>query len=247
MNGYLDRTLAQRAVSLGIVVIIHVALLLLVLTQTGTLTAMLAPAAPVRLLASVTPPPPKPRRRSSRSCPPPDLLPVPVAGDRGAGAPRRHPVPRRAPSCGWGRPGRQCPHFGAASGDAGLGVVATTSGAGGARGRGNLGEFEAAVKRAILSRKVQPVLAWDRRNTCVVNYTATIARDGSLAAVQIDPCAIAEINEAARAAIRDAAPFPPPPELGARTYSVHGTLIFHHVRASENKGAGSAFLSPCPC
>jgi protein TonB len=95
------------------------------------------------------------------------------------------------------------------------------------RGRGSLGAFEAAVKRAILARKVQPALAWDRRNTCVVNYTASVAQDGSLAALHIDPCAVPEINQAAQAAIRGAAPFPPPPDLGGRSYDVHGTLIFH--------------------
>jgi outer membrane biosynthesis protein TonB len=104
--------------------------------------------------------------------------------------------------------------------------VATTSG-GGVRGRGSLGDFEAAVKRAVLRRKVQPALAWDRRNTCVINYTVSVARDGSLAGLSIDACAIPEINEAARNAIREAAPFPPPPDLGAPTYDVHGTLIFH--------------------
>ncbi len=218
--------MAQRAVSLGIVVLIHVALIVLILTQTGTLDGVLAPAAPVKLLASATPPPPPPPPIQPK-LPPPDLLPVPIPEIAVAQPPP--PPSGRAPRAivRVGPTGPPVSHFGAASGDAGLGVAAATSGAGGARGRGNLGDFETAVKRAILSRKVQPVLAWDRRNTCVVNYTASIARDGSLAGLQIDPCAIAEINEAARAAIREAAPFPPPPDLGARTYSVHGTLIFH--------------------
>ncbi len=137
------------------------------------------------------------------------------------GAPRA--ILRVAPS------GPPAAHFGLAGGDTGLGVaIATTrGGGGGARGRGSLGDFEAAVKHAILLHKVQPVLAWDRRNTCVVNYTASVAPDGSLAGLSIDPCAIPEINEAARTAIRSAAPFPPPPDLGGRRYDVHGTLIFH--------------------
>ena len=110
---------------------------------------------------------------------------------------------------------------------AALGVSVATSGTGGAGSRGNLGDFEAAVKRAILARKIQPTLAWDRRNTCVVNYTARVAQDGSLAGFQIEPCAIPEINQAARTAIQRAAPFPRPPDLGGRIYDVHGTLIFH--------------------
>ncbi len=218
--------MGQRAVPLGIVVLIHVALLALILTQTGTLGGVLAPAEPVKLLASSTPPPPPPPPIQPK-LPPPELLPVPLPEIAVAPPPPSSSAPRAIVRVGPSGP--PVSHFGAASGDgdAGLGVVAATSGAGGARGRGNLGDFEAAVKRAILSRKVQPVLAWDRRNTCVVNYTASIAQDGSLAGIQIDPCAIAEINEAARAAIRAAAPFPSPPDLGARTYNVHGTLIFH--------------------
>ncbi len=82
------------------------------------------------------------------------------------------------------------------------------------------------MKRAILRRKVQPTLAWDRRNTCVVNYTASVAADGGLAGFHIDPCAVPEINQAAQNAIRMAAPFPRPPDLGGRSYDVHGTLIF---------------------
>jgi protein TonB len=221
---YRDRSVGQRAISLGIVVLIHVAVVIVIVTRTGALDAVVPPAAPVRLMASVTPRPPPPPPIKPL-LPPPELLPVPIPEIVVAQPPPSSSVPRAITRA---RPaGPPVSHFGAASGDTGLGVAAATSGAGGARGRGNLGDFEAAVKRAILSRKVQPALAWDRRNTCVVNYTASIARDGSLAGMQIEPCAIAEINEAARAAIRQAAPFPVPPDLGARTYNVHGTLIFH--------------------
>ena len=216
--------MAQRAVSLGIVVLVHAGLIALILTQTGAIDALLPPAEPVKLLARDTPPPPPPPPIKPL-LPPPELLPVPIPEIAVAPPPPSSSAPRAIVRVG--PTGPPLSHFGAASGDAGLGVAVATTGAGGARGRGNLGNFEAAVKRAILSRKVQPVLAWDRRNTCVVNYTASIARDGSLAGMQIDPCAIAEINDAARTAIREAAPFPPPPDLGARTYNVHGTLIFH--------------------
>jgi protein TonB len=224
VSGYLDRSVAQRAVSLGVVVLVHAALIVLIVTQTGAVNALLPPAEPVKLLARDTPPPPPPPPIKPL-LPPPELLPVPIPEIAVAPPLPSSSAPRAIVRVG--PTGPPVSHFGAASGDTGLGVAVATTGAGGARGRGNLGDFEAAVKRAILSRKVQPVLAWDRRNTCVVNYTASIARDGSLAGMQIDPCAIAEINEAARTAIREAAPFPPPPDLGARTYNVHGTLIFH--------------------
>ena len=117
-------------------------------------------------------------------------------------------------------------HFGPATGDAGLGVEVATTAGGGARGRGSLADFQAAVRRAVLARRVQPALAWDRRNTCVVNYTVSVRPDGSLAGLSIDPCAVPEINAAAESAIRDAAPFPAPPDLGAARTVVHGTLVF---------------------
>jgi protein TonB len=117
-------------------------------------------------------------------------------------------------------------HFGPAGSDSGLGVEVTTNAGGGARGRGSLADFQAAVKRAVLARKVQPSLAWDRRNTCVVNYTVSVAQDGALVGLSIDRCAVPEINAAAEVAIRGAAPFPPPPDLGAARTVVHGTLVF---------------------
>ncbi len=223
MSAYLDRPVAQRAVSLGVVGALHLAVLALILARSGAIESLLPAPSPVRILPSevIRPPPPPPVPP-----PPPEaLLPVPVPEiavappPPSAAAPRA--VLRAAPA------GPPVAHFGAAGADEGLGIAAATSKAGGAGGRGSLGAFEARVKQAILARKVQPVLAWDRRNTCVVNYTATVARDGSLAGLAIDPCAIPEINAAARAAIREAAPFPPPPDLGAARYDVHGTLIFH--------------------
>ena len=224
MNAYLDRPASQRAASLGVVVLLHIAVIALVLARSGVMPSMVPALSPVQVLPPDVPrlPPPPP---IVKLVPPPELLPVPapeivVAPPPG---PRNAPVAivRAAPH------GAPASHFGAASGDTGLGVALATSGTGGARGRGSLGYFEAAVKRAILARKVQPVLAWDRRNTCVVNYTASVAPDGSLAAMHIEPCAVAEINEAARAAIRQAAPFARPPDLGGAAYDVHGTLIFH--------------------
>ena len=225
MSAYLDQPRRQRAITLGVVALSHVVLILFVLAHTGAIQALLPPPEPVRLLLQEAPKAPLPPPIVPLIPPPPDLLPVPVPEIVVAPPPPSSNAPRAvlrvpfhaAPSMS---------HFGSAAGDTGLGVSVATSGTGGAGSRGSLGDFEAAVKRAILAQKVQPRLAWDRRNTCVINYTARVARDGSLAGLQIDACAIVEINEAARAAIRQAAPFPPPPDLGGRIYDVHGTLIF---------------------
>jgi len=217
----LQRPAAQRAATLAAVVLLHLAFVALLVTQSGAITYLVPAAMLTRIIPSATPkPPPPPEIRPKL---PPILMPVPIPEVNVTPPPSAQTSAPRAII----RVGPQVAHFGTASDDAGLGLDIATTASGGARGRGSLGDFEAAVKRAVLRRKVQPSLAWDRRNTCVVNYTVSVARDGSLAALSIDPCAIPEINDAARTAIRAAAPFPPPPDLGAPTYDVHGTLIFH--------------------
>ena len=224
MSVYPDRSMGQRAVSLGVVVLLHVILGAIILSSSGA-TRYLAPIISqiVTLPKALPRPPPPPP--IVPIIPPPDLLPVPAPEIAVAPPPSSASAPRAIVRVG--PKGPPVSHFGSASADTGLGLALAVSGTGGAQGRGNLGDFEAAVKRAVLRRKIQPVLAWDRRNTCVVNYTVSVARDGSLAGFHIDPCAIPEINEAARTAIREAAPFARPPDLGGATYDVHGTMIFH--------------------
>ncbi len=223
MSAYLDRPKGQRVISLGVVVLLHVVLIAVILSNSGATRSMMPIIAQAIVLPkdAVKPPPPPP---IVPTIPPPDLLPMPTPEIAVTPPPPSASAPRAIARVGPKAPAVS--HFGAAGGDAGLGLALATTGGGGAQGRGSLADFEAAVKRAVLRRKVQPVLAWDRRNTCVVNYTVTVARDGALAGLQIDPCAIPEINEAARTAIREAAPFPRPPDLGGATYDVHGTLIF---------------------
>ncbi len=218
-----DRPLLRRALSLCVVAGLHALLIVLVLTQ-STMVAHLMPRVFVSMRILPTHTPPKPPPALTPTLKVPDLAPLPVpdivvAQTAAPVSPR--PVTRvtpRAPSVS---------HFGPATDDMGLGVDVAASAGGGARGRGSLGAFQAAVKRAVLARRVQPTLAWDRRNTCVVNYTVSVAPDGSLAGLHIDPCGVPEINAAAEAAIRAAAPFPPPPDLGGARTDVHGTMIFH--------------------
>jgi protein TonB len=216
-----DRPLARRAATLGAVVLVHVALLAL-LSATGNLPPVLAPILPAHLiLASPKPPPPPPRLPEPKLAAPPAAF-VPVPELQIAAPPPRAPqaITRSTPTA------PPANHFGAAT-DAGLGLDVAAASGGGAGTRGSLAGFEAAVRARVLAGKRQPTLAWDRRNTCVVNYRVTVTSAGTLADFSIDPCAIPEINEAARTAIRHAAPFPRPPDLGAATAEVHGTLIFH--------------------
>jgi protein TonB len=217
-----DSPRVQKATSFGIVVALHVLIVFALITQSATVQAFLPQVMSVQILQAAKPPPPPPQIQPKL---PVVLMEIPVPEVQVAppstqtSAPRA--VVRASPS------GPPASHFGAAEGDAGLGVAVATSAGGGRGARGSLGDFDAAVKRAILARKVQPGLAWDVRNTCVINYSVRIARSGALAGFQIDPCAISEINQAAERAIRAAAPFAQPPDLGAATYTVHGTLIFH--------------------
>jgi protein TonB len=216
-----DGPVAQRAVSLGVVIVLHVLLLVLLISQSATVRSLM-PTITIAHIIEAPREPLKPPEVKPAIKPPLMEIAVPEVNvappPSQAAAPRA--VVRAAPH------GPPVSHFGAASGDAGLGIDAATTAGGGAGSRGSLGDFEAAVKRAVLNHKRQPALAWDRRNTCVVNYAVRVARSGALAGLSIDPCGVPEINAAAQAAIRAAAPFPAPPDLGAAVTTVHGTLIF---------------------
>jgi protein TonB len=217
----LDEAAARRAVAFGAVLLLHLGLVAVLLDSGSARAPLPAAVLPARLiLPPPRHPPPLP------SLPVPELaaappLAVPVPEIRLAAPVEAAPAVARAVA----RAGPPTSHFGAAT-EAGLGIDIGARAGGGAGSRGSLAAFEAAVRRQVLAGKRQPVLAWDRRNTCVVNYRVSVSRAGAIAGFTIDPCAIPEINEAARAAIRAAAPFPPPPDLGAPSYEVHGSLIF---------------------
>lgn len=214
---------SQRAVALGVVALLHV-LLLAALTSTGVIPPLLPAVLPATLvLAPPKPPPPLARIQPILSAPP--SLAVPLPEITLAAPPPVQPlapraITRAAPS------GPPASHFGAAS-DSGLGLDVAAGAGGGSAARGTLAGFEAAVRARVLAAKHQPSLAWDRRDTCVVNYRVSVSRSGALAGFSIDPCGVPEINAAARKAIQSAGPFPPPPELGAAASEVHGTLVFH--------------------
>ena len=213
----------RRAVAGGAVFFLHGLLLLVIVLAP-------APPRPVRqgvaaqLIVQAPKPPPPPPPLAAPALPPPPPMVVPLPEIRLA-APSVVPPTAATPRVVT-RSAPPAARFGAAADD-GLGLDLATSAGGGAGSRGTLAGFEAAVRRQVLAGKRQPALAWDRRNTCVVDYRVTVSRSGHVAGFAIEPCAIPEINEAARRAIAQSGPFPPPPDLGAATYDVHGTLIFH--------------------
>ena len=218
----LDGPAARRAFAGGAVIVLHV-VVIAALLATGNLPPVLRQVLPARLILPehVKPPAPPPIPLPALAAPPPSFVPLPEI--QLAPPPSQPAAPRAITRAPPSSPAAS--HFGAAT-DSGLGLDVAASAGGGAGARGTLAGFEAAVRRQVLAGKRQPVLAWDRRNTCVVAFTVKVSASGGLAGFSIDPCAIPEINEAARTAIRQAAPFPPPPDLGAATYEVHGTLIF---------------------
>jgi protein TonB len=221
VNVDLDGPAAQRAVSLTVVVLIHGLIIAVLISQSSTVRSLIPTMTIVHLIDRAAPRPKPPEIKPPVQ---PPLVQIPVPEVNVAPPPAQNAAPRAVIRVG--PHGPPAAHFGAASGDAGLGIDAATTSSGGAGSRGSLGDFEAAVKRAVLNQKRQPTLAWDRRNTCVVNYAVKISRSGALAGFTIDPCGVPEINQAAQTAIRAAAPFPAPPDLGASTTTVHGTLIF---------------------
>jgi protein TonB len=206
-----------RAVAGLAVAGLHLVLIAVLVSQSAAVRDVLPTVLRLRVIPAVRPPPPPPPIR------PLDLAPTPAIPmpDFKVAAAAQPPLATQA-----ARAAPQAARFGAASGDAGLGIDVAASAGGGDAGRGSLADFEAAVKRQVLARKRQPSLTWDRRNTCVVAYTVTITSTGALAGMTIEPCAVPEINQAARDAVLSAAPFPSPPDLGARTYAVRGSLVF---------------------
>lgn len=222
MNVDFDGPVLQRWLPLAIVVLLHVLIIALLISQTGLMQSLVPTFTVARIIEQAAPPPKPPDVKPLLQ---PPLMEVPVPEVNVAPPPTQTTAPRAVIRVG--PHGPPASHFGTAGGDAGLGIDAATTAGGGAGTRGSLGDWQQAVKRAVLGQKRQPSLAWDRRNTCVVNYSVTVSRSGGLAGFNIDPCGVPEINQAAKDAIRAAAPFPAPPDLGAAVATVHGTLIFN--------------------
>ena len=64
------------------------------------------------------------------------------------------------------------------------------------------------------------------RQECVVGYEVTIDRQGNIVSLKMDPCGNDKYDAAAEKAVRDAAPYQPPPDLGADTYVIQRRIIF---------------------
>jgi len=65
-----------------------------------------------------------------------------------------------------------------------------------------------------------------RRQQGKVGYRLTLSPQGALLNVEITSCGIQALDEAAREAIRRAAPFPKLPDLGGSSYLLAGNIVF---------------------
>lgn len=83
-----------------------------------------------------------------------------------------------------------------------------------------------AVKSRIVAARVYPAEAKQKFQECFVAYTVTVDRNGTLLSYDIDRCGHPLLDQAAKTAIEQAAPFPVPPDQGADRYDIHGSLVF---------------------
>ena len=120
-------------------------------------------------------------------------------------------------------------HFFSAKGDtpatAGVDNGGVTTGPGGSGGHVP-SDYEDRVKARIVAAKVYPQMALLQKRQCAVQYTVTVDKQGSVVSYRIDPCADEELNTAARNAVINGGPYPPPPAYAGDTYEISGTLIF---------------------
>ena len=142
MSAYLDRPASGRAVSFGVVALLHIAVIALVLSQSGRVRSVVPLLAAVTMLPAERRPPPPPPPPIVPKVIPPDMMVVPMPEISVAPPPPSSRAPTAIVRVG--PKGPPVSHFGAAAGDTGLGVSVATAGTGGAQGRGSLEDFEAA-------------------------------------------------------------------------------------------------------
>lgn len=66
----------------------------------------------------------------------------------------------------------------------------------------------------------------DFKRQCYIPYEITVDASGRMLSYEIDRCGDELLDAAAEQAVRNAGPFPPPPNQGAERYVIYGTAIF---------------------
>lgn len=87
-------------------------------------------------------------------------------------------------------------------------------------------DYAERVKSRIIAARTYPAEAKQKLQECFVSYTLSVDRNGALLTYDIDRCGHPLLDQAARDAIAQGAPYPVPPDLGAERYDIHGSLVF---------------------
>ena len=185
-------------------------------------------------LERLRPPPPLPEPEIKPPPPPVPLIAEPPEIVIKPVEKPKKPAPAPAPALAVPLPpadtGPPVHYFGSGPG-AGSGAGTSTLGSNAGDGIGRLApsDYDGRVKARIMANKVFPMAAQLKRQECVITYSVTIDRSRHMIAHHIDPCLYPMINEAAEAAIvkaGNAGDFDPP-DNGAETRVVHGSLPYH--------------------
>lgn len=216
----------RHPLAFGITILIHVAIgAALLLTKQPVMRPLvehvlyLAPPAP--------PPPPPPEPVKPEITPPEPAKPQVAEAPKPVAAPRK-PAPAAAPPAAK-PPANDGPpvHYFGGGPSAGTGVAASGLGsAGDGVARHAPSDYAEKVKARILANKVFPMEAQLKGQECVITYTVTVDKTGQMIAHHIDPCLYPLVNQAAEQAILKSGPYDPP-ENGAETRVVYGSLPFH--------------------
>jgi len=180
---------------------------------------------PIFYLTLERPPPPPPPPEP----PKPEIKPPPAAAPQLAEAPKPVERPRKPPPAAHTPPADDGPpvHYFTPGAGAGTGSAASGLGTvGDGIVRRAPSDYADKVKARILANKVFPMEAQLKRQECVITYSVTVDRTGHMIAHHIDPCLYPLVNAAAEAAILKSGPYEPP-ENGAETRVVYGSLPFH--------------------
>jgi hypothetical protein len=210
----------RRFLAFGVTLLGHAGILAALLVVGRGLTVVKPP--PLFYLTLAPPrPPPEPVK-------PPEAVPTPAPTPKFV-PPAPKPVEKpKKPAAAPPPPAETGPpvHFLGPSAAGGTGVAVGGLGSGESGVRHAPTDYADKVKARILANKVFPMTAQLLGQECVITYSVTIDRTGRMIAHHIDPCLYPMVNEAAEAAILKGGPYDPP-ENGAETRVVYGSLPFH--------------------
>jgi protein TonB len=221
-----DRT--RQAVSTAVAVLGHGVILAGILALAKPVPHAFQGIKPILITLERPKPPPKPKPPEPKVQPPTPPTPPPPAAVAPPKPPPPAPVHRAAkpaPAELHAEPGPPV-HFFAPNGSAPPSSLPSGNGAGGFVQHAP-SDYADRVNARIVAARTYPAEAKLKHRECVIPYRVTVDRQGNLLSYKIDPCNDPEINAAAEAAIKKAAPYDPPPFAGAEQYVIYHTQIFH--------------------